>query len=262
MPFYPAMSALLDIERLTRGLGDLHYLEHYEPAEDTCGRHWYPAATHRHKPLHELAKSLEDDLAWVNERGLTLEDEVLQPDGYEHVLKFLLRGPGGPDDYIDVEIDEEAQLSLTSEQRKRWAVATVQFHGDGWQWKFTLGSTHPGHDTMQTFLAAVQPVHCDVDANVISPVQRDSIPHSFPARWAKASSNCFLGPELTRRIPPELLTVEAGLAYVARPGNGTWITLPGDETNTDREVRERHIEAIERLQPFMPPASPFDPSLW
>jgi len=176
-------------------------------------------------------------------------------------LKFLLRG-ANPSDFIDVEIAEDEQLALTLEQRNHWAVASISFHGDGWNWKFTLAETHPAHSNMQMFLTAVQPVHCEVCANTVSPANRDHIPFFFPDVWTKASRNCFLGPELVRRLPSELLILDAGLACVTRLGDGVWITLPDDDLHQDEAVLERHLKAIERLNAFMPPASPFDPSTW
>lgn len=263
MPFFPTMFGLMNIDRLARGLLDLQSLEKYAPEENTPGHHSYPAEWHRHKPLHELAKSLADDLVWLNERGVSIEDGTeLQADDFERAIKFLLRGSSDLDDYIAVEIAEEDQLPLTLEQRRHWAVARMTFHGDGWNWKFNLGDTHPAHQTMQTFLTAVQPMHCSVIANVVAPSNPDHIPYYFPRYWTRVSRNCFLGPELTRRLPAALLTVEAGLAYVARLGEGVWITLPGDDRSRDEAVEERHRQAVERLNAFMPPASPFDPSRW
>lgn len=272
MGAYPIMYALLDVQRTAAGLPSLVDREHFDPAEEAEGSPWWMGPSHRRVPLVELAAAFVPHLAWLNERRIALVPEGDVTDdaddwslGDPRVLKFEVGGPWDTPGHLSVVLREDEQLPLTLAERARWAVAAVHWSAPKRNW--TLPEDHPAHATVVALLAALQPVSAFVTLDTMVPSDPFEAAHTFPDLWAQALDSSYLGPERLQGVPPDLLTVEAGLACVTRLGGGVWLTVPGGYGHgwpggpeVDGATLERHQKAILRVSAALPPLPLFQDS--
>ena len=111
-------------------------------------------------------------------------------------------------------------------------------------------------------LEALQPVYAFTTLDTYSPALPDEY-EGFQRAWQRGYSCVFLGPELVRLIPENLLDPDAGFSHFERLGRGVWLTIDRaalyqPELESDKAEAKRHYAATAPLWAFLKTILPSD----
>lgn len=247
------MYALLDVQRTAKGLPALHALETYAP-HPVYDSGTGPEET-RYRRLNDLAATFAVDVAWLNQpiEGLKLKEDARK-------IKFVL-GKGSFDDYgIDVLLEAKFRPSVPPALAGRCSWAYLSFPGGNYQPYLT--PENPAWETLRIFLTAVQLTYAFITLDTDSPSGPDEYEH-FQRAWRGKYYSVFLGPELVRLIPGDLLDPDAGFSQIERLSEDVWFTIARGalyqpELKFDKVEAQLHDAAIAPLWAFLETILPSD----
>ena len=246
MTFYPWMFVLLDIERTLSGLTSW-------PPSAASQTLVNDAEGFRRRSLYELSNTLQADLAWMHD----VPERVRSWRDIRTVCAPINETPLEKRN-IALGFDSQFRHVIPRPQRASRVLGLITFDGDNHVQM--LATADPTHDAILGFLRAVQPVHAFVTSEWTHPAHdlpNDPGMHNYFRQAPRhVFDSTFLGPELTRLIPPALLGPDAGFSHVKRVGEGTWITFAGvglrsGEMHEEEGFFERHRDACAQIEAFL-----------
>jgi len=244
------MFALLDVDRACRAFATFTAPDGPAPSPQPGG-----ADQTRSRSLRELSTTLPEDLAW-------LYDVPEGPQNWrtEREIFSVVEPLPAPGHDIFFHINTRFRPVIRAAQRSTRVLIQIEF--DGRNWCNMLATEDPPHSVVLHFLRRVQPVHAFVALDMLNP--GDDLPGDpgsyvcFRESWRRMFDSTFLGPELTRLIPRQLIDTSNGFSHVERVGEGVWITFKGEGSRLGREgnaqeeeIFERHHTACQRLTDFL-----------
>ncbi|WP_407538813.1 hypothetical protein Q0M94_11585 [Deinococcus radiomollis] len=252
---------LLDVQRTAIGLPALQALDPYAPHPI------YDSGTGleetRYRRLSDLSEQFAGDVAWLNRslEGMKAEDDFRKI-GF-NLGRGQYRGQytDAPDEYgLDIELEATFRPSVPPTLADRCAWAFLFFPGGNY--KPYLTPENAAWRVIRAMLEALQPIYAFTTLDTDSPSLPDEYEH-FRRAWQREYSSIFLGPELVRLIPEDLLDPSAGFSHIERLGEGVWLTIARaalyqPELESDKAEAKRHYAATAPLWAFLKTILPSD----